>query len=117
VYRYELENNLSDTLTVQGEPSEKGAPVCYGGGSSTLSDEPDRRIFVGAIINCEAAMAAGQLTGSSGGTVPVESYAKFFLTEPMDKQDGTIWAEMVSLVEPGTAAARNIIRDSVQLQR
>jgi hypothetical protein len=35
----------------------------------------------------------------------------------MDKQDGTIWAEMVSLVEPGTAAARNIIRDSVQLQR
>jgi hypothetical protein len=117
VYRYEVENNLPDTLTAQGVPSEKGAPVCYSGGSSTLSDEPDRRIFVGAILNCEAAMAAGQLTGSSGGTIPVEAYAKFFLTEPMDKQDGTIWAEMVSLVEPGTAAARNIIRDSVQLQR
>jgi hypothetical protein len=35
----------------------------------------------------------------------------------MDKQDGTIWAEMVQLIEPGTAAARNIIHDDVQLFR
>ncbi len=117
VYRYEVDNDLSINSTAQGTPSEKGAPVCYAGGSSTLSDDPDRRIFVGAIINCQAATQAGQLTGSSGGTVPVEAYAKFFLTEPVDKQDGTIWAEMTVLLEPGTAAARNIIRDSVQLYR
>jgi hypothetical protein len=35
----------------------------------------------------------------------------------MDKNDGTIWAEMVEIVEPGTLTARNYIRDSVQLYR
>jgi hypothetical protein len=117
VYRYEIDNNLVSTATAQGTPSEKGDPVCYAGDASAMSDTPDRRVFVGAIINCQAAADAGQLTGSSGGVIPVEAYAKFFLTEPMDKQDGTIWAEMIQIVEPGTAAARNIIRDSVQLVR
>jgi len=117
VYRYEIDNNLVSTATADGTPSESGAPMCYSGDASALSDAPDRRVFVGAIINCQAAAEAGQLTGSSGGTIPVEAYAKFFLTEPMDKNDGTIWAEMIQVVEPGTAAARNIIRDSVQLMR
>ena len=119
VYRYEIEgpDNLLVRSTAGGSPTEQGGPVCYAGGSSTLSDTPDRRLFVGAIINCQAAATAGQLTGSSGGVIPVEAYAKFFLTEPMDKQDGTIWVEMMQLVEPGTAAARNIIRDTVQLVR
>lgn len=117
VYRYEIDNNLVSTTTAQGTPSESGAPVCYSGDAAALSDDPDRRVFVGAIINCQAASDAGQLTGSSGGEIPVEAYAKFFLTEPLDKNDGTIWAEMIQIVEPGTAAARNIIRDSVQLVR
>ena len=117
MYRHEIDNNLVSTMTAQGSPQEKGDPVCYAGGNTTLSDSPDRRMFVGAIINCQAAAEAGQLNGSSGGVIPVEAYAKFFLTEPMDKNDGTIWAEMIELVEPGTAAARNIIRDSVQLYR
>ena len=117
VYRYEIDNDLVSAATAQGTPTEKGDPVCYAGDAEALSDNPDRRVFVGAIINCQAAAAAGQLTGSSGGSIPVEAYAKFFLTEPMDKNDGTIWAEMTQIVEPGTAAARNIIRDSVQLVR
>lgn len=117
VYRYEVDHDLVSTATAQGAPSETGNPVCYGGDSAALSDNPDRRVFVGAIINCQAAADAGQLSGSSGGVIPVEAYAKFFLTEPMDKNDGTIWAEMIHIVEPGTAAARNIIRDSVQLVR
>jgi hypothetical protein len=117
VYRYEIDNDLLSTTTAQGTPSEGGGPVCYAGDAAAVSDDPDRRVFVGAIINCQAAAEAGQLTGSSGGVIPVEAYAKFFLTEPMDKNDGTIWAEMLQVVEPGTAAARNIIRDSVQLVR
>ena len=117
VYRYEIENALVTRPTAQGAPTETGAPMCFAGGSSELTDDPDRRSFVGAIINCQAAAEAGLLTGSSGGVIPVEAYAKFFLTEPMDKQDGTIWAEMVQLIEPGTAAARNIIHDDVQLFR
>jgi Flp pilus assembly protein TadG len=121
VYRYEIDNNLVATATadpaVTTANQETGAPMCYTGGSTTLTDDPDRRTFVGALINCEAAIAAGQMSGSSGGRIPVVAYAKFFMTEPMDKNDGTIWAEMVELVEPGTLTARNYIRDSVQLYR
>ena len=119
VYKYEIENNLSGNLTAAttGANRESGAPMCYTGGATTLTDTPDRRTFVGALINCEAAIAAGQMTGSSGGRIPVVAYAKFFMTEPMDKNDGTIWAEMVELVEPGTLTARTYIRDSVQLYR
>lgn len=117
VYRYEIANNLASHFTAGADTREKGAPVCYAGGSSTLDDELDRRTFVGAIIDCHAADEAGQLNGSSGSVIPVTAYARFFLTEPMDKHDGTIWAEMIGLVEPGTADARNIIRDSVQLYR
>jgi hypothetical protein len=118
VYRYEIENGLTTRSTAGASGAgEKGAPACYTGGASTLTDDPDRRLFVGAIIDCQAAAAAGQLTGSSGGVIPVTGYARFFLTEPMDKNDGTIWAEMVELLEPGTPGARNVIRDTVQLYR
>ena len=45
------------------------------------------------------------------------AYAKFFLAEPMDKNDGTIWVELVDVVEPGTPAAKEILRETVQLYR
>ena len=45
------------------------------------------------------------------------AYAKFFLSEPMDKHDGTIWVELVDVVEPGTPAAKEILRETVQLYR
>jgi hypothetical protein len=99
-------------------PGETGAPQCYTGDKEALKTDPvDRRVFVGAVLDCQA--YASEIQGASGGKIPVTSYAKFFLTEPMDKNDskGTIWVEMIQLVEPGTAAARNIIRDSVQLFR
>lgn len=117
VYRHEIDNYdaLVKKLTVNATKPESGAPICYTGGASTLSDDPDRRSFVGAIIDCQA--HASQLNGSSGGAIPVTAYGKFFLTEPMDKNDGTIWTELVEIVEPGTAAARHIIRDTVQLYR
>lgn len=115
VYLYEIEQDLVKTATKGATKPETGAPVCYVGGASTLSDDPDRRTFVGAVIDCQA--YAGQMNGSSGGAIPVTAYAKFFLTEPMNKNEGSIWAELVEIVEPGTAAARNIIRDTVQLYR
>jgi hypothetical protein len=97
---------------------EKGTPMCYTGDKAALKTDPiDRRVFVGAILDCKK--YAGEMNGSSGGKIPVTAYGKFFLTEPMDKNDakGTIWVEMLELVEPGTVAARNIIRDTVQLVR
>jgi len=35
----------------------------------------------------------------------------------MDKADGTIWVELVDVIEPGTPAARDILRETVQLYR
>ena len=117
VYLYELEHNLmpSGAPASGGGSKEKGAPQCYAGDQAALSDSLDRRLFVGAIIDCQA--HAADMNGDFGGKIPFTAYAKFFLTEPMDKNYGTIWVEMVELVEPGTVGARNIIRDSVQLFR
>lgn len=121
VYRHEIAEGLMSTPsgpTSLGAPGEIGAPQCYTGDKEALKTDPvDRRVFVGAILDCKA--HADQMNGSSGGKIPVTAYGKFFLTEPMDPNDsrGTIWVEMLELVEPGTAAARNIIRDSIQLVR
>jgi Flp pilus assembly protein TadG len=121
VYRYEIAESLMSTPSGPaslGAPGEIGAPQCYTGDKEALKTDPvDRRVFVAAILDCKA--YADQMKGSSGGKIPVTSYGKFFLTEPMDKNDsnGTVWVEMIELVEPGTTAARNIIRDSVQLVR
>jgi Flp pilus assembly protein TadG len=121
VYRYEIKENLMSTATSGGTSPAKGevgTPLCYTGDKEALKTDPiDRRVFVGAILDCKA--YASEMNGSSGGKIPVTSYGKFFLTEPMDKNDsrGTIWVEMIELVEPGTVAARNIIRDTVQLVR
>ncbi|HEV2557618.1 MAG TPA: TadE/TadG family type IV pilus assembly protein [Microvirga sp.] len=116
VYRYEIESSdkLLDVATVNATKKEIGGPVCYSGTKPTVEDV-DRRVFLGAIIDCNK--HATQLNGSSGGVIPVTAYAKFFLTEPMDKNDGTIWAEMIELVEPGRPSAKGIIRDTVQLYR
>ena len=121
VYRHEISEGLMSTPSgpgTVGAPGEVGTPQCYTGDKEALkTDIVDRRVFVGAILDCKA--YASEMNGNSGGKIPVTSYGKFFLTEPMDPNDsrGTIWVEMLELVEPGTAAARNIIRDSVQLVR
>jgi Flp pilus assembly protein TadG len=116
VYRYEIDNNLVGDLSV-GPQKESGAPQCYSGGAGTVTDDPDRRTFVAAILDCRALDEQYGISGSSAPPVPVNAYARFFITEPMDKNDATIWAELVELVEPGTDGARTIIRDTVQLVR
>jgi Flp pilus assembly protein TadG len=124
VYRYEIENGLLNHASIgagtkkgNGSTKETGAPQCYSGGSSTLSDVPDRRVFIGAILDCKALDEKYGINGGSSPPLPVTAYAKFFMTEPMDKNDSTIWVEMVEVLEPGTVAARGIVRDTVQLYR
>lgn len=117
VYRYEIDNNLVNTASRGPADKETGAPQCYSGGATTLSDKPDRRVFHGAILDCRALDQQYGISGGSAPPLPVTAYAKFFLTEPMDKQDATIWVELVDVVEPGTPAAREILRETVQLYR
>jgi Flp pilus assembly protein TadG len=130
VYRYEIDNALvGDLSTASGGGGKKGgggggavaqesgAPQCYSGDKTQLSDNPDRRTFVAAILDCVALGQEYDLKGGSSPPVPVTTFARFFLTEAVDKQEGAFFVEFVELVEPGTAAARNVIRDTVQLVR
>jgi hypothetical protein len=129
VYRHEIDNELVADLSRGGGggggkkggggggDQESGAPQCYSGDETELSDNPDRRTFVAAILDCVGLGSEYDLHGGSSPPVPVTTFARFFLTEAIDKQEGAFFVEFVELVEPGTAAARNVIRDAVQLVR
>lgn len=110
VYKYENDNGLIATPAVGGlAAGETGAPACYSGGA--ISADPDRRTVYAAVINCSNL----NVHGNSGGPLPVLAFAKFFLTEPV-AADGTIYAEITGLVEPGTVG-NEVARDLVQLYR
>lgn len=113
VYRYEIEhpNNLLDKLSPGGE---RGAPQCS---TLTASDNPDRRIVYGAIVNCKAEEAAGNLGSGRTGPFTAAAFGSFFMAEPMDKDDvkDTLFTELVDVVEPGEA--NSVARDIVQLYR
>jgi hypothetical protein len=126
IYRYEIDNGLTNDRGVgapssggkkatAGTPGEIGAPVCYTGDRTAIVSDPlDRRLITAAILDCAS---LGPVSGSSGGPFPVTAFARFFLTEPMDKGEGEVWAELVDIIEPGTPGAREILRDIVQLHR
>jgi len=109
VYRYEVDNNLTNTAAVAGNAiGEKGAPACYSGGG--VSDNPDRRVLYAAIIDCSDL----DVHGNTGGPFLVRAFGKFFITEPVT--GGDIYSEVFGLVEPGSVA-NDVARDIVQLYR
>jgi Flp pilus assembly protein TadG len=114
VYSYELSANMMGNAAVGGSAvGEKGTPACYAGAPSP---DPDRRMVYAAIINCLEL----DVRGNSGGPLPVLAFGKFFLTEPIanppDPDAGTIYSELVELIEPGNVAS-NLVREIVQLYR
>ena len=117
VYRHEIANPwMLSTISLTGED---GNPDC----GATPSEPPDRRVFYGALLNCMALDADpnyGPLQGASNPDLPVEAFASFFFTEPVEQGGGstgemTIWAEIIDVVEPGNN--RSVARDLVQLYR
>ena len=98
-----------------GGNGEDGSPTC----STAVPDNssnPDRRVLISAVINCEENGVAGNTPN-----VPVESFLEIFLTEPaglagveiVDPEDGSIVllddiqggdlvGEVIDVVEPGT---------------
>ena len=115
VYRYEIGNGL---IGVRSAGGESGAPACYRG-SSAPSDNPDRRILQGAVLNCLALNQDpryGPLRGGSTARLPVAAFAKFFITEPVDRaSESSIWVEFVDVVRPDSSGS--VVRDIVQLHR
>lgn len=125
VYRYEIENaaGLAKKAAVginnsSGNVTEYGSPQCYKKPMPTPAEETvDRRVFYGAILDCQALDERYGISGGSSPPLPVTAFGKFFVTEPVDKKDGTVWVELVDIVEPGTAGAKGIVHDIVRLHR
>ena len=109
VYKYEISQGFvqDPSLGEPGKTPETGAPACNAPGVAT----PDRRIIYGAVVNCLA--NADKFNGSA--ELPVETFAKFFLTRPVDSSNNNIYAELVGLVDPNTD--EGVLHDSVQLYR
>lgn len=89
VYRYEIENGLVSTWSRGGPGSsgrnrESGAPLCAMSKNPLpqISDTPDKRVILAAVIDCLAN------PGGTGNTArPVRNFASVFLVNPLDIKD------------------------------
>jgi Flp pilus assembly protein TadG len=131
IYRYEIDRDDGDIVAdesfdFEADPPtpparpETGVPQCYGGG--TLGDRPDRRLLYGAILNCQALDADpdyGPITGGSAPPLPVEAFASFFITQPVESgPDRIIRVELVDIAgRRGGGTMDDFARDIVQLYR
>ena len=126
VYRAEIAASSGDILTGDtygngndGNPiAETGLPICNT--RSNPAVDYSRRVIVAAGIVCGPPNNIG---GAASG-VPVEEYAKIFLTEPASNDGSgnsfTIWGEVVGTAESngdGMAEDAGLFRDVVQLFR
>lgn len=105
VYQAEKAQNKIGTKSM-------ATPACYVGATAP-NDLPDRRLIFAAIANCIA-----QPIGSGSTTVNAAAFGLFFLSEPVGTQ-GSVYAELVSIVKPGAGSGSNgaIVADNVQLYR
>lgn len=115
MYRWEIDNNCvpGDITYGNGNTPEEGLPQCHTYGPSTTVE--DRRIINVAVLNCGAIEESGVRMNGRTGPLPVETFVKVFLTEPMGKgQDNVIYGEVVGPVVQGQDAAA---KDKVALAR
>jgi hypothetical protein len=106
-YTYEYDN----TIPNRSPGGENGNPTCNPPASGGVADSPERRLVVGAVINCGANGVQG-----NAEDVPVLTFVKFFVTEPAGQPDpNDVWVEVVEEVQPG--GANSFIHNFVQLYR
>lgn len=110
LYRWEIDNDSvpgAETYGASAVTAEEGLPQCHTSGPSTSVE--DRRIITAAVLNC------GEIeTNSPNGMfhrkdpLPVETFVKVFLTEPMgDGQDNIVYGEIVGPVVKGKDGEAN----------
>ncbi len=104
VYRWEIDTDSIPGALTYGTSStpEEGIPQCHNSGASTSS--VDRRIVYAAVINCTEVEAEYGMNGSVNN-LPVETFVKVFVTQPIEKgQDNIIWGEISGAVIEGEDA-------------
>lgn len=116
LYRWEIDNFCipgSLTYGSQSSTPEEGQPQCHAYGPSQSG--VDRRIIHAAVLNCGAIEDAGEVMNGRTDALPVETFVKVFMTEPMGKgQDNILWGEIVGPVVQGQDS---VSRDRVALNR
>lgn len=116
VYRWEIDNNQIPGPKTYGSLSrtaEEGTPTCHSSGPSQTVE--DRRVIKAALINCGAAVASGLSMNGRGDPLPVETFVKVFLTQPMGSgKDNVLWGEIIGAVGPGEDSESN---DQIALAR
>jgi len=115
LYRWEIDTNCVPGAITYGYAytPEEGIPQCHTYGPSTTVE--DRRIIHAAVLNCGAIKDSGQEMNGRTGPLPVETFVKVFLTEPMGKgQDNIIYGEITGPVIQGQDS---VSRDQVALAR
>ena len=116
MYRWEIDNNcVPGSLTYGNHVAtlEEGLPQC----NTHTSKDPDRRVISVAVINCQAVQDSGISMSGRAGPIPVEGFARVFLTQPMGKPgkgDNVLRGEVVGMVDPRTDSRS---RDRVALVR
>jgi hypothetical protein len=116
IYRHEITSGLTSNPSTNG--GEMGTPQC----NSPGTDDPDRRIIYGALVNCIAFTNQGTDACNGHSDLVSVAFAKFFMTEPVYRDTGTpakdhLFVELVGVVEPGDATGNEVARDRVQLYR
>lgn len=103
LYRWEIDNDSIPGLRTYGKfanSPEEGTPTCHASGPSTAV--ADRRIVHAAVLNCGALEASGVSMAGRADPLPVETFVKVFLTQPMEQgKDNIIWGEIVGPVVQG----------------
>ena len=110
MYRWEIDNNCvpgAETYGNQAITAEEGLPQCHTSGPSTTVE--DRRIITAAVLNCgeiEANSPNGMFRRKDA--LPVETFVKVFLTEPMGTgQDNIVYGEIVGPLVKGQDSEAN----------
>ena len=107
MYRWEIDNNCIPGPNTYGQSSqtdEEGTPTCHTNGPSTSVD--DRRVITAAVLNCEAIDAT--IGMKHGRDLPVETFVKVFLTEPVGSgSESTIYGEVIGPIRDETDSLSN----------
>lgn len=110
MYRWEIDNNCvpgAETYGNYAVTAEEGLPQCHTSGPSTTVE--DRRIITAAVLNC-AKIEADSPNGmfKQKDPLPVETFVKVFLTEPMGKgQQNVLYGEIIGPVVKGQDGEAN----------
>jgi len=116
LYRWEIETNCVPGKLTYGRYAstpEEGRPQCHAYGPSTNVE--DRRVIHAAVLNCGEIEESGESMSGRTDALPVETFVKVFLTEPMGSgKDNTLFGEVTGLVVQGQD---QVSRDQVALSR